>query len=473
MVHLEGEIRRVLASLGGQGQWPDIIMARHGWDGRPPKTLEMVGEEFGLTRERIRQVSVGVRKRYSERARPLMPRLEEALLLLQESVPCRTASIRERLIHAGISNGHVGGEGLLEAADFFEYEVDVVLARTESDSFLVGPELAGCVGNARKVARKLIGAHGVTTAAEVAAEACGEIPAIEQDNYEELVRLELESEPDVAWLDNQKRWLWLRGIPKGRNRMLNNIRKILSVALSIDAVELRRALRRDWRMGGYAPPAPILLALADVVPELSRAGSIVEAVESYSREEHLSPSERAIAEALMENGAVMRYEEIKEAVREKGVGMASFRRRMSHSPVVRKYAPGIYGLSGVKVTGAEVEALVRPAKWSSVMQDCGWTNDGCIWVAYKLSKNTLEAAVLGIPAAVRDFIVGEHQLQGPSGRDFGVLVVKASAAWGVRRFLRISGAETGDTLVLVFDLSERACKAYLGDDSVRDEVLTD
>ena len=362
---------------------------------------------------------------------------------------------------------------MLEAADFFEYEVDVVIARSEADSFLVGPELAGCVGNARKLARKLIGARGVTTVAEVAAEACGEIADSQQDEQERLVRLELESEPDTAWLDNQMQWLWLRGIPKGRNRMLNNIRKILSVVPSIDAVELRRALRRDWRMGGYAPPAPILLSLAEVVPELSRAGSMLEAVGSYLKEEHLSPPERAIAEALLANGAVMRYEEIKEVVRGKGVGTASFSRRMSHSPIVRKYAPGIYGLSGVKVSGAKVDALVRPIERSSVLQDCGWTNDGCIWVAYKLSKNTLESAVLGIPVAVQDFVLGEHRLQGPSGRDFGVLVVKESVAWGIRRFVRISGAGIGDTLLLVFDLSERACKAYLGDDSVRDEVLTD
>lgn len=473
MANLEDEIRRVLSRLGGQGQWPDIIMARYGWDGRAPKTLEMVGEEFGLTRERIRQVCVGARKRYIDRARPPMPRLEEALLVLEESVPCRAASISERLLRGGISNGDMGGKGLIEAADFFEHKLNAVLVRTDSDSFIVSVELAGCVGNSRKVARKLVGAHGVTTAAEVATEACGDLSDSEQEDYEELVRLELESEPEVVWLDKEKRWLWLSGIPKGRNRMLNNIRKILSVTESINAAELRRALRRDWRMGGYAPPGRILLSLAEVVPELSKTGSNVEPVHPYSKEEYLSPSEQAIAETLLENGAVMRYEEIQKAVAEKRVGMASFRRRMSHSPIIKKYAPGIYGLSGVKVTGAEVDALVTPAKRSNVLQDCGWTNEGCIWVAYKLSKNTLEAAVLGIPSSVRDFIAGEHQLQGPSGRDFGVLVVKESAAWGVRRFLRISGAEAGDTLVLVFDLSERGCKAYVGDESVRDEVLSD
>ena len=90
MTHLEDEIRRVLAGLGGEGQWPDIVMARHGWDGRSPKTLETVGKEFELTRERIRQVCTQARKRYSQRARPQMPRLDEALLLLQESVPLQS-----------------------------------------------------------------------------------------------------------------------------------------------------------------------------------------------------------------------------------------------------------------------------------------------------------------------------------------------------------------------------------------------
>lgn len=33
-----------------------IIAMRHGWDDGVPKTLEEVGREFGLTRERIRQI---------------------------------------------------------------------------------------------------------------------------------------------------------------------------------------------------------------------------------------------------------------------------------------------------------------------------------------------------------------------------------------------------------------------------------
>ena len=473
MPSLEQEIRAVLGNLGGGEKCPAIVMARYGWDGGLPRTLESVGEEFNITRERVRQVCYRARTRAKGMKRRKMPALDAALAVLRKSAPCTFRRAREVLRDGGLSEGRIDGEGLLSAATFFGRHADLMKVRIGDDGIVVDPRFGGSVGKGRKVARKLVGAHGVATVAEIAEELWGQVPDAEQEVYEDVVQLELDSDPRVVWLDEGKRWLWMRHLPEGRNRLLNNIKKVLSVNSKIEAADLRRAVRRDWRMGGYAPPSSVLLALATVAPGLRREGSAVEADGIYSRTEFLSRTERLIAETLLANGGVMRIEELERAAREAGVGAASFRARMSHSPVIKKYAAGVYGLSGVEVPAEEVEGLVRQRQRGRVLQDCGWTDEGCVWVAYKLNKNALNSAVLAVPASVREFIVGEYRLQEGSGREFGRLVVKDYAAWGMRRILHLSGAEAGDTLVLVFDLTQRKCSCYIGDESVRDEVLTE
>jgi len=68
---LREQVDRVLDSLEGREQ--RVIRLRFGLDDGRPRTLEEVGNEFGLTRERIRQIeSMALRKlRHPSRSRKL------------------------------------------------------------------------------------------------------------------------------------------------------------------------------------------------------------------------------------------------------------------------------------------------------------------------------------------------------------------------------------------------------------------
>ena len=107
-------------------------------------------------------------------------------------------------------------------------------------------------------------------------------------------------------------------------------------------------------------------------------------MESVSKVTGIRSTEYIIAEVLLASGAVMRYQDIQQSVAEYGVGAAVFKQRMSQSPIVRKYAPGIYGLSGVDAPTSAVNALMGPSRRSRVLQDCGWTDSGAVWIAYTL-----------------------------------------------------------------------------------------
>ena len=63
----------MLAELDKRGR--EVIIARFGFDGADGKTLEEVGQQFGVTRERIRQVEAKVlsKLRHASRIEILAP----------------------------------------------------------------------------------------------------------------------------------------------------------------------------------------------------------------------------------------------------------------------------------------------------------------------------------------------------------------------------------------------------------------
>ena len=65
---LHDDLRRVLATLEDREQ--HVIRMRYGLDDGQPRTLDQIGRQFGLSRERVRQIEreVMAKLRIGERA---------------------------------------------------------------------------------------------------------------------------------------------------------------------------------------------------------------------------------------------------------------------------------------------------------------------------------------------------------------------------------------------------------------------
>ena len=90
-----------------------------------------------------------------------------------------------------------------------------------------------------------------------------------------------------------------------------------------------------------------------------------------------------------------------------------------------------------------------------VLDRHGWTDDGRVWLSYRLSKAASTYAVITIPAALREVVNGRFEFVDADGRPIGTLATKDGRAWGLGAFLRKHDAQIGDHIVLTLDLQKR------------------
>ena len=97
---LESEL---LSLLGGDDK--ARVMARYcGFDGLGGATLQVVGAEFGITAERVRQILGEVVKRMTD-AHPSAPTLEKTLSLIAECIPAWAEENGDELLGSGEDEG--------------------------------------------------------------------------------------------------------------------------------------------------------------------------------------------------------------------------------------------------------------------------------------------------------------------------------------------------------------------------------
>ena len=151
------------------------------------------------------------------------------------------------------------------------------------------------------------------------------------------------------------------------------------------------------------------------------------------------------------------------------MSIPAFFHALSYSPIISKYAQGVYGLRGIQISPGTVESLISPRTHEKSLEDFGWTPDGRVWLGIRVSSPILQSGVFTIPAGMRKFAEGIFNLRAGDGSQIGVLNLKGGTGWSLTGFFNRRGGEPGDYLVLTFDPKLREAIAYLGDKDLLDE----
>lgn len=453
---VEDELEAILVALTKSEPQRAALRRRFGWDGLPPGTLEDAAKVIGVTRERVRQIESKFKKRIEH---SWTPALDRALHVLSGMRFATAREVHDGLHEAKLTRTDFPLASLMRAAQLFGREVP---ALAERDGVLAPADFSKALTDVQAVARRLTNHWGTTTVAELTSVLAEKGAGLD----EEVVRRSLAMIDDVRFLDEERNWFWISG--STRNRLLNYVRKIMSVAGTIGLTELRDGVGRSHRMRGFRPPRAVLARLcSDTGLYKIEDDRVFGTDELPDWLDVLSGNERLLASTLFEHGPVMRRADLEElVVRDGGMSRASFYIYLTYLPILQRYAPGVYGLRGAAISAAKVSAMIPPVVRTKVLSDHGWTKDRRPWIVYRLSPASVTSGVLSVPAVLAPVLSREFTLVTEDKTPIGTLVIEETRMWGVSPFYRRRGVEAGDHLLLVFNIERRIAQVEVGDATI-------
>jgi hypothetical protein len=336
---LDEELRGIVGAVLDSDRSRTVALARLGLDGAPAVTLEQAGRAAGVTRERVRQIEKRFRNGIAPAERVWTPALDKVLQVIRHTSPTTGQRLHKSLTERGLIPENFSTESILAAADVFAKRIEIYAEHglISSRPLPVTPERVAAT------ALRLVTHWGATTVQEVCARFAEEASLAVSP---ELARLLLESLEDFCWLDQRHGWFWLR--PTARNRLLNQVEKIMSVAPSVSIADLRVGVGRHHRMEGLRLPRHVLGRLCQDSGLYERDDDqILRKPGHPDWKDRLGKTEAILVEVLLDHGSVMSRDELERtAVQERGLSRSSFYLHLGSSPVLACYEPGVYGLRG-------------------------------------------------------------------------------------------------------------------------------
>jgi len=449
----------------------EILVGYYGWrDGRQ-HTLTEIGQRFGITRERIRQVCAKLTRKPRGLGTILAPVMDQALARIHARLPAPANQIEAELRRSGLTaigmsleNVAAGAKLLGRTADF--RVVQIVPGQAGSPRLAARAAQVAAVPAMVDAAKKHVYFHGLAMLDEIQEVVAQKLPNVGR----ELVARTLPLVEGFAWLDERSGWFRIEGI--GKHGLPKTIDKVLAVAQEVTVAELRAALARNRRLWKAPPPEHVLLAFCRSMPDIQIHGRRIRSDPPRDWRKALIGVERKLVGVLREHGPVMERGEMEDLCVAAGMNRFSFHAFVSWSPVIIQLGHSVYGLLGTRIPRRKLETLANARRAGRttrrVLAGHGWTDDGKVWLSYRLSKAASTYAVITVPAALKERVRGRFTLNGPDGQLIGTLATKDGRAWGLGAFLRQQGARIDDTVRLTLDLGQRtATVTWRAEDAAR------
>lgn len=456
---IEDELQSLISAVE-TGRNVPLLNSLYGFDGSEPKTLEAVGQVYGLTRERVRQLGDRAKNRLSVRWHDT-PHLTAALECIRQVAPAGRLTISGELKRRGISRGNFSPEAVLEAVGLMGGESDL-------RRFAIGSETLYGLSATRSLVRlcvlnlrKATSSGGCTSIERLALQA--NLPI----NDASKVRIILEALSETKWLDDSRNWVF--STRASRNRLTNCASKVFSAAKTVEIGELRRCLSRPHRVQ-YVPPAEALSRLLEMKGVARRVGDVM-VREAGNGSVQLSGIEKILLDGFEALGSPLSRERLEEyCIDQRGLNPTSFYIYLSYSPIVSKLIPGVYALVGAEVPVGSTESIQTAQLAARVSSEHGWTINGKLWLILPLDRLSITAASRTVPVYVAELTSGHWDCELVGGLSAGELTIENGFLAGLRNPFLLLAPEPGDFLRLEFNLQTRVVLAAVGGLELKDSA---
>ncbi len=190
---IEQELGRIARALDTQRN-ADILVKLWGWAGKAPRTLESVGQELALTRERVRQIEARALKRLQKHQFET-PLLRSCIALLRREAPDLNQTLADGLRDSNLSSADFSPLSVEVAAEHLRIKWPFTTFIVGSQRVTAIKEDEGRFRRAPAVLRRRTSERGCVNILALAAEL-----HIAENRIAGLTRI-LEAGCKVRWLD--------------------------------------------------------------------------------------------------------------------------------------------------------------------------------------------------------------------------------------------------------------------------------
>lgn len=398
-----------------------IMVRRYGSEGEERATLKAIGDDLGLTRERVRQIEDKAIAQFEKVNLPvhLIERLRAAFA---DELPCRLLELPASVQHL------LGPHQSLEGADRFFREVlgerlvsirAAAGALSPQDKIVVTPEGADgeMVRAVRQASTAMIRYAGAAQLYYVTGVLAEQGMCVSPAQVTQCARMFAGFE----WLVEEEGWFWYgRGTD---NRAKVTALKVLSVAnRPVDIEELYSAMARarfirpGERVGPASTAAPmrVLQVVLSKFIEIQRSQlndfRIAPEIADNAAAAYLSGSEILICEELMARGGIASRRTLARQLVDTGrMEKITLSMALMSSPIFRRQDRGIWAITGYSFSHKDLQQA-QEEKQQLTLTD-GWYN-----LEVALPKSAFERGDWFAPAAaVPHLSPGEYHIFGIDG----------------------------------------------------------
>ncbi len=240
----------------------EILRRYYGLKGRRRRTLEEIGQEYGLTRERVRQLLTAAREAISApdgRNGAFCPTADILATKLSALAPALASNAEKKLAREGLIGTKTRIETVLLILEKLQRQITIRLDKATGVRFVGTDAQILAATAAIDVCNDLTLRSGAVQVGEV-------LEQLPQSIIPRRVLLSILSNlPGFCWLNRTAGWFWIDGryFP-----LRDRIKRVLSVAPCLKVGELRTAVRKDYLVGTRVPPLAVFYELCRHLPEV-------------------------------------------------------------------------------------------------------------------------------------------------------------------------------------------------------------
>jgi RNA polymerase sigma factor (sigma-70 family) len=336
---LDEEIQQIVTSLTDREQ----IILKGRYKIQQPLTLEVLGEQLGITRERVRQIQQRIQKK-------LITRIKQSTLLYSTAALYILRALKDNAILATWTKRLID-IGFLRDPKSLEVLIAISRATNSSELALPVEFIQSLETNVPE--RVLAAMKPVLEKARKVCRNCGAVRVlsltserVSEEDIEQILRLNGFEELLAGW--------WTRVTVECLPERVAT--KVVTYCGPVSPSSMRNALRRHLsRFQLPAPPSELLAKLLERRGNFTVVNGLIHLANLLTAKPRLTGPERVFLEMTFSNGPILSFETVHHKLLESGLSAGSVTSLLKYSPIVQKISVALYSLLGAKYDETNIQ----------------------------------------------------------------------------------------------------------------------